>query len=196
MSERDSTAGRDVPGSGGATSGDTPGGSSISTPRGDQARVSVAVAVPPNVAFEIFTNEIDRWWRRGPQFRHFGQRGGFIRLEPGVGGRLFESIDGDEGERVYEVGRVRVWEPPSHVMFTWGNATFAANQATEVDVIFVPTAKGTLVTVTHRGWTTIPADHPVRHGLPTAAFIRSMGLWWGDLMTSMRELSEQQQARQ
>jgi hypothetical protein len=32
---------------------------------GDAARVSVTVAVPPPLAFEIFTAEIDRWWRRG-----------------------------------------------------------------------------------------------------------------------------------
>jgi hypothetical protein len=32
---------------------------------GDSARVSVTVEVPPTLAFEIFTEEIDRWWRRG-----------------------------------------------------------------------------------------------------------------------------------
>jgi hypothetical protein len=63
----------------------------------DAARVTVSVAVPPSVAFEIFTSDIDRWWRRGVQFRHAGRRSGFIRLEPGIGGRLFESIDGDAG---------------------------------------------------------------------------------------------------
>ena len=30
-------------------------------------------------------------------------------------------------------------------------------------------------------------DHPVRHGLVDAAFLRMMGLWWGELLTSMRE---------
>jgi hypothetical protein len=48
----------------------------------DAARVSVSVAVPPPVAFEIFTGDIDRWWRRGAKFRHAGRHGGFIRLEP------------------------------------------------------------------------------------------------------------------
>lgn len=157
-------------------------------PGGDQVRVSVSVAVPPDVAFEIFTNEIDRWWRRGRAFRAAGQSGGFIRMEPRVGGRLFESVEGGDDERVFVVGFVRVWEPPSRVLFTWGNDHFkAAGQETEVDVSFVPTASGTMVTVIHRGWTTIPADHPVRHGMPVAAFIRSMGLWWGQLMTSLRE---------
>jgi uncharacterized protein YndB with AHSA1/START domain len=165
----------------------TAGSGAHAPPSGDQVRVSVAVAVPQDVAFEIFTNEIDRWWKRGPAFRSAGHRGGFIRMEPGVGGRLFESIESGGGERVFVVGFVRVWEPPSRVLFTWGNSHFQAGQETEVDVSFTPTASGTMVTVIHRGWTGIPADHPVRHGMPVAAFIRSMGLWWGQLMTSLRE---------
>ncbi len=80
---------------------------------GDRARISVAVDVPPPLAFEIFTQQIDRWWRRGSKFRHAGARRGLLRMEPEVGGRLFESIDGDDGPCVIEVGRVRVWEPPA-----------------------------------------------------------------------------------
>jgi hypothetical protein len=43
------------------------------------------------------------------------------------------------------------------------------------------------VTVTHRGWASLRPDHPVRHGHEVPAFIRMMGLWWGDLLTSLRE---------
>jgi len=153
---------------------------------GDSARVSVTVAVPPPLAFEIFTEEIDRWWRRGIKFRH--TRGGFLRIEPEVGGRLFESIDGDGGPHVFEVGRVRVWDPPRRLTFTWHNANFAAHEQTEVDIEFVPATAGTLVTVTHRGWSSLPADHPARHGLQGADFARMMGLWWGEQMSSLREV--------
>ena len=38
----------------------------------------------------------------------------------------------------------------------------------------------------HRGWSAIRPDHPVRHGQEVAAFIRMMGMWWGDQMTAMR----------
>ena len=154
---------------------------------GDQARVSVSVGVVPSVAFEIFTSEIDRWWIRGPKYRNAGQRSGFIRLEPGVGGRLFESIDSEGGERVFEVGRVQVWEPPFRLAFSWRNSVFAAHENTEVEIVFAPTASGTLVTVTHRGWASLREDHPARHGQQGAAFSRTIGLWWGDMMTSMRE---------
>jgi uncharacterized protein YndB with AHSA1/START domain len=91
----------------------------------DAARVSVSVAVPPAVAFEIFTNHIDRWWRRGARFRRAGGRSGFIRLEPGIGGRLLESIDGDMQPYVHEVGRVSAWDPPHLLAFTWRGSNFA-----------------------------------------------------------------------
>jgi uncharacterized protein YndB with AHSA1/START domain len=156
---------------------------------GDQARVSVAVAVPPARAFEIFTAEIDRWWRRGARFRHAGQRAGIIHLEPCVGGRLFESIEGaDAVEHVVEVGRVRVWQPPELLAFSWRNANFAAGESTDVEVAFAATASGTMVTVTHRGWAALRADHPARHGLQGVAFSRMIGLWWGDQVQSLRLL--------
>lgn len=160
-------------------------------PRGDQVRITIAVAVPQDMAFEIFTNEIDRWWRKGPRFRQAGMSAGMIRLEAGVGGRLFESVESAGVERVFVVGRVRAWDPPSRLVFTWKNEVFAPNEDTEVEVTFAPTARGTLVTVTHRGWAAIRPDHPARHSMPVDQFIRSLGTWWGDQMSSMRLLIEQ-----
>jgi uncharacterized protein YndB with AHSA1/START domain len=154
---------------------------------GDQARVSVLVATAPDDAFRVFTEEIDRWWRRGPKYRAAGAGRGIIRIEPGLGGRLFESYEHGAEPRVFEAGRVTGWEPPSRLVFEWRALSFAPAESTEVEVTFAPCARGTLVTVTHRGWSRIRPDHPVRHGLEAAAFIRMMGLWWGDLMTSMRE---------
>lgn len=154
---------------------------------GDQARVSTVVAVAPADAFRIFTEEIDRWWRRGLKYRVAGTRRGFIRLEAGVGGRLFESYDGADGERVVETGRVTAWEPPSRLVFEWRAVNFAPAEKTEVEVCFEPSRSGTLVTVTHRGWSQLRGDHPVRHGLEVGPFLRMMGMWWGDLVSSLRE---------
>lgn len=159
----------------------------MSETAGDRARVSVLVRVPCDEAFRIFTEEIDQWWRRGPKFRVAGMRSGIIHLEPRVGGRLFESFETNAGERVVETGRVTVWEPPSRLCFDWRAANFAPHESTQVEVAFEPSPSGTLVTVTHRGWSKIRADHPARHGLEVPAFIRMMGLWWGDLLTSLRE---------
>ncbi len=154
---------------------------------GDRARVSVAVAVEPASAFAIFTGEIDRWWRRGARFRNAGARRSFIRLEPEVGGRLFESIESGTMAHVVEVGRVLVWDPPRRVTFSWRASNFAPHENTEVDVQFVAQRTGTLVTVTHRGFAALRDDHPVRHGLAGSAFCAQMGRWWGDQMTSLRE---------
>jgi len=159
----------------------------VSGPSGDQARVSVLVAVEPRIAFRVFTEEIDQWWRRGLKYRVAGTRRGIIRLEAGVGGRLFESFEASSGPRVVETGRVTAWEPPSRLVFEWRAVNFAPAENTEVEVLFEPSPSGTLVTVTHRGWSTIRPDHPARHGLEVPAFIRMMGLWWAELMTSMRE---------
>jgi uncharacterized protein YndB with AHSA1/START domain len=152
-----------------------------------RARVSIAVEVPPALAFEIFTQQIDRWWRRGPKFRPVDGGDGVIHIEPQVGGRLFASIDLAKGESVIEIGRVRLWDPPSRVAFSWRNANFAAEESTDVEVEFSATHTGTLVTVTHQGWESLPKDHPVRHGKQGAEFVRMIGMWWGQQMNSLRE---------
>jgi uncharacterized protein YndB with AHSA1/START domain len=156
------------------------------SPAGDQARVSVLVAVPPDVAFQVFTEEIDQWWRTGMRFR-LGKKRSVIRIEPGVGGRLFESFETPSGTRVHDTGRVTTWDPPSRLVFEWRAVNFAPSEKTEVEVSFEPSASGTLVTVTHRGWSRIRPDHPVRHGQDVPAFLRMLGLWWGDLVNAMRE---------
>lgn len=153
---------------------------------GDRARVSVAVAIPPSRAFQIFTADIDRWWRSGMKFRHSASRSSLICIEPEVGGRLFESFEAEGSQHIIEVGRVRVWEPPRQLKFTWRNATFAPHEQTEVDVQFEPTVSGTLVIVTHSGLAALRADHPARHGLQGAEFSRMIGLWWGEQMSSLR----------
>jgi uncharacterized protein YndB with AHSA1/START domain len=150
--------------------------------------VSVLVEVDPPTAFRVFTEEIDRWWRRGLKFRVSGKRRGVIHLEPHVGGRLFESIDTTRGEKIVESGRVRAWDPPSRLAFEWRPQNFAPHEVTLVEVSFDPSPSGTLVTVTHSGWSKIRPDHPARHRQDTAAFIGGLGRWWGELMSSLREL--------
>jgi uncharacterized protein YndB with AHSA1/START domain len=152
----------------------------------DEARVSVLVRVPPAEAFRVFTEEIDGWWRPGMRYR-IGKNRSVVHLEPKLGGRLFESFQTAAGDKVKETGRVTCFEPPSRLVLTWRAVNFAPNEETEVEVLFAPSPSGTLVTVCHRGWSRLRADHPVRHGQPPDAFLATMGRWWGDLMTSLRE---------
>lgn len=156
------------------------------TAPGDRARVSVLVAVEPSEAFEVFTAEIDSWWRHGLKYR-LGRDRSVVGLEPKLGGRLFETFHTKEGERTRETGRVTVWEPPSRLVLEWRASNFKGEEKTEVEVNFEASRSGTLVTVEHRGWLGIRPDHPVRHGQDTSAFIAGMGAWWGDLMSSLRE---------
>ena len=163
---------------------------SLSSPPGDQARVTIGLALSPLEAFEAFTQDIDLWWRRGPRFRNAGSEQGIVCLEPGVGGRVFESFDGPTGEVVIEVGRTQVWDPPHRLLFAWRFSNFAPGETTEVEVLFQPSASGCRVTVVHRGWSQVRPDHPARHGLAQAAFIRMIGLWWTDLLRPLAERSK------
>ena len=156
---------------------------------GDQARVSVVVGVPPDVAFRIFTEEIDLWWRRGLKYRAAGTSPGSIHMEPRQGGLVFESFERGSEMKIVETGKITLWEPPSRLIFDWRGVNFSADEKTEVEVIFQRHSSGTLVIVTHRGWSTIRADHPVRHNLDVPSFIGMIGLWWGDLMASLRDYS-------
>lgn len=160
--------------------------SAAATPPGDRASVSVGLPVPPAEAFRLFTEEIELWWRRGRRFRHAGGERGLIAIEPGVGGRLFESFGPPGAETVVELGRVTAWEPPARLAFSWRAANFAPHESTWVEVAFAPATGGTQVTVVHGGWSTLPADHPVRHGEDARAFVRTMGLWWGALLSTLR----------
>lgn len=153
---------------------------------GDVARVSVTVEVPPEAAFDIFTEDIDRWWRRGLKYRHSASSTGIIRIEPRLNGRLYESIGTDPDARIIEVGRMQVWDPPHRLEFTWRNPNYSEHEHTTVAVTFVPSRTGTLVTVTHSGLASLRADHPARHGNEGRAFSRLIGLWWGEQMSSLR----------
>ena len=157
---------------------------------GNEARATVYVAVAPHDAFRIFTEEIDLWWRHGVRFRNAGAKRGLIRIEPGVNGRVFESFEGINREPVViEIGRVTLWQPPERLLIEWRNANFASTEKTEVDVTFRASAKGCEVRVAHRGWAAIRPDHPVRHGGDAQQTLRTIGTWWGELLSSLREFA-------
>lgn len=149
--------------------------------------MTVSVRVSPAEAFDVFTREVDRWWRTGPRFRIAGRRRGRLAFEAGVGGRLFETVELDAGPRLFVVGTILAWEPPERLAFEWRGVNFRPGESTRVDVTFRAAGDATLVTVRHGGFGALRPDHPVRHGLEGAAFSRSMGLWWGDLLTGLRE---------
>lgn len=153
--------------------------------RTDRISATTIVSVDPGVAFEIFTEEIDEWWRRGPRFRWVTDGQGTLRFEGGVGGRLVEVRDAATGEG-FEVGRILTWKPAECLVFELRARNFEPEQRTEVEVRFTAVDGGTRVHVEHRGWDSLPAGHPARHGLEGPAFSNMMGVWWGDLMVAIR----------
>jgi uncharacterized protein YndB with AHSA1/START domain len=151
--------------------------------RADAVRVTSRVEVDPGTAFRVFTDEVDAWWRAGPRFRWQPERGGALRFEGGQGGRFVEVYPDGES---FEVGRIRVWDPPRRLVFDFRARNFAAGESTEVEVSFAPSGDATDVTVVHRGFAALRADHPVRHGLGAGAFENMMGVFWADLLTAAR----------
>ncbi len=144
--------------------------------------VALRVRASPERAFEAFTRDIGLWWRPAPLFAFTPRDPGVLAFEPGEGGRLIQTL---AGGRVFEIGRVRVWSPPARLVFGWRQATFAPDQATEVEVRFESLGEETRVTVEHRGWDTVPAAHVARHGFPTAVFLRRHGEWWQGLLLAL-----------
>ena len=145
--------------------------------------VALRIAAPPARVFTAFTAEIGEWWRPSPLFRLSGRPDGRLAIEPGVGGRITETSD--DGA-VFEVGRVRAWEPPDRVVFSWRAATFAADQETEVHVRFEAVDEGTRVVVEHFGWDGIPQEHAARHGFPLFVFQQRLADHWRDALESLR----------
>ncbi|HLE71205.1 MAG TPA: SRPBCC domain-containing protein [Vicinamibacteria bacterium] len=151
----------------------------------DSITVTTILSVDPGTAFRFFTDDVDLWWRRGPRYRPEVRGEGTMRFEPGVGGRLVEVYDEAMGD-AFEIGRILVWEPGARLVFDWRARNFEPGEKTVVEVRFERADGGTRVTLEHRGWDSIPAGHPVRHGWTGEAFSSLIGLRWADLLVSLR----------
>ncbi|HEY2178800.1 MAG TPA: SRPBCC family protein [Caulobacteraceae bacterium] len=141
--------------------------------------VAIRVAASLEQAFEAFTREIAAWWAPNALFRFTPRDPGVLAFEPGEGGRLVETL---ATGKVFEVGKVKVWSPPSRLVFGWRQASFAPDQATEVEVRFEAVGEETRVTVEHSGWDAIPAAHVARHGFPDGIFLTRHAQWWQSLL--------------
>ena len=146
----------------------------------DRVEVTTLVAAGLELTFTVFTEELDLWWRHGSRHRTQGDRS-MLRLEAGVGGRLLEY----GGVEATVLGEVLVWEPPRRLVLQWRRG-HDEGQGTEVDVRFAAEGAGTRVTIEHRGWDRVPEGHRARQGLVGHAFEVAVGLWWGDLLVSLR----------
>lgn len=145
--------------------------------------VALRVKASPARAFEAFTAEIGQWWKPNGLFA-------FTPREPGVlsfdgSERLIETR---EGGKVFEIGRVKVWEPGARLVVGWRQATFTPEMATEVEVTFEPAGEDeTRITVSHVGWDSVPREHVAKHTFPETYFLQKHGDWWRSLLEALRE---------
>ncbi len=146
--------------------------------------VSLRVPADPLRAFEVFTQEIALWWQPGGLFQITPRGDGKLAFEPGVGGRLFTTLQGD---REFEIGRISVWEPGKRLVFKWRQATFRPEQSTEVEVRFESVGDETRISIEHRAWDTIPQEHVARHGFPEYATLQHVAGWWRISLGSLRD---------
>lgn len=126
---------------------------------------TVEVAVDPDTAFSVFTEELDLWWVRGPINHQAGGRVLAMHCEPGVGGRLLEVYDDTTGDAL-ELARITTWEPGKRVAWT------SSIDDVRTDVRFEPSNAGTVVRVV--AW--IPADG---RDLGGTAWVRVVAKWFG-----------------
>ena len=103
------------------------------------ATASVEVAVDPATAFEIFTEEIDLWWVRGPINFVDAARATAMQIEPGVGGRILEVYSPPDD--VLELGKITDWTPGA--LFAYRSSV----DDTETRIDFEAYDGGTRVTV-------------------------------------------------
>ena len=149
------------------------------------SKVFIAMRMPadPIRTFEAFTQEIALWWQPSGLFRIGATGDGRLAFEPGVGGKLYTTFD--DGTTL-EIGRVSVWEPGRRLVFAWRQASFSAEQSTEVEVSFEAVGAETRVSIEHRAWDSIPQKHAARHGFPEAVTLQRAADWWRGSLAGLR----------
>lgn len=144
--------------------------------------VALRVGATPERAFAAFVEEIGAWWRPSPLFQTT-PRPGRLSFEPGEGGRLIETR---EGGKVFEIGKVRVWEPPGRLVFSRRQANFPPDLHTEVEVNFELVGEETRVSIEDRGFDQVPRG-AARHGFPDQVLLMRLADFWRAQITAIRE---------
>ena len=136
--------------------------------------VALRVKATPERAFAAFTDEIGEWWQASPLFETT-PRPGQLSFEPGPDGRLIETR---AGGKVFEIGKVRAWEPPGRLVFSWRQAAFPVDLHTEVEVRFEAVGEETRVSVEHRGFDQVPQGNAARHTFPDHVLLARLADYW------------------
>ncbi len=111
---------------------------------------SITVPCAPARAYALFTTEIASWWPldKNSVSAMSGKVAQNIVVDVREGGEIWE-ID-FEGTQVLW-GSFAKLSPGQHLRINWHIGT-SPDQATTVDVAFLPAGRGTKVVLTHSGW--------------------------------------------
>jgi uncharacterized protein YndB with AHSA1/START domain len=112
---------------------------------------TLTVRCAPATAFRVFTADIGRWW---PLMMFSIKPAVDCRLEPHVGGRLYE-IGADGQETLW--GHVLEWNPPHALVLSW-QARCSEEEAQRIDISFRAVPEGTEVRLVHAGWEKLKVD--------------------------------------
>src|SRR5882762_2502274 len=100
-------------------------------------RAAVTVEAPQDRAFEVFVDQIGRWWPLGYTFA--GPEFETATIEPWPGGRWFERDRVGQGTGW---GEVRACEPPSRLVLSFAvspqRTPEPPERASEVEIHFLP----------------------------------------------------------
>lgn len=149
--------------------------------------IALRVKATPARAFEAFTAEIGSWWRPNQLFQTTPREPGFLAFEPGEGGRLTETL---KSGKVFEIGRIRVWEPPGRLVFSYRQANFPPDLHTEVEVRFEAVGEETRVSVEHRGFDQVPEGSAARHGFPDQVLLLRLADFWRAHLGALAEVAQ------
>jgi uncharacterized protein YndB with AHSA1/START domain len=112
---------------------------------------TATVRSAPATAFRVFTADIGRWY---PLAIYSVNPAVDCRLEPHVGGRLYE-VGADGQETLW--GRVLEWNPPHSLVLSW-QARCSEEEAQRIDISFRAVPEGTEVRLVHAGWERLKVD--------------------------------------
>ena len=120
----------------------------------------------------MFTGQIGDWWRPNALFQTTPRTPGCLAFGDG---RLTETL---ANGKVFEIGKVLIWEPPLRLVFSGRQANFPPDLTTEVEVRFEVVGEETRVSVEHRGFDQVPMENAARHGFPNAALLARLAAYW------------------
>lgn len=142
--------------------------------------VALRVRATPERAFAAFTEEIGAWWKPSSLFQTTPRAPGRLAFQDG---RLVETL---ANGKVFEIGKVLAWEPPGRLVFSWRQASFPPDLATEVEVRFEAVGDETRVSVEHRGFDRVPAGNAARHGFSDQALLVRLAEYWQSQIAALR----------